>query len=413
MLFLALLVGCQNEYEMDPTAQNIRDGREAASAAFQGLNQGDLPTYLREIQRASLLRPNHPQIEFHKARAFILNGDTLNALTTLSNMAEMGIAMTLDDPALAGLRDVDAGREIEQRLVENATPFQTSRVVFHAGDPNLQPEGIAKHDNKWLFASVHQNKIVWEDGSLFANTSPQSSMGMKVFGSSLWVANTATLEGGATPENVGQSTLSEFDLNTGELIASYSVADTLSHWFGDVEVGPNGDVYVSDSNAPGVYVLRNNKLEALVIGDPFSSPQGLAFAGGKLFVADYSAGIFEVDITNQSASLLKYQPNMILLGIDGLYAHGTSTSGTGLVAVQNGMVPPRVVYLELGEPRTITSLRVLDSNLPQYSDPTLGVVMGDSLFYMANSQWPLFSPNATSADSLQRLPPMILGVPLK
>ena len=412
LVLLALCIGCGESLEPDQTAENIRLGREAAASAFQGLNEGNVQHYLDQIILAASFRPNHPQIEFHKARAFVLNGDTTSALSTLEGLAEMGVAMSLEDPVLGALRALEAGRSVEQRLIQNKNPVQTSRIVFKGNDPNLQPEGIARHQNRWLLASVHQNKIVWEDGSLFASTAPRSSMGMKISGASLWAANTSTPEGGSAPEEVGHSVLSEFDLATGALKASYSVSDSLSHWFGDLEIGPSGEVYVSDSNAPGVYVLKNGVLEPLVVGNPFSSPQGLAFSKGTLYVADYSAGIFAVDVVKKTAHLLKTPLNTSLLGIDGLYAYQSGQSETKLVAIQNGMIPPRVVTLELGNPRTITAVHTVDSNLPEYSDPTLGFVENDSLFYMANSQWPLFSPDASPADSLLRQAPIILGFPL-
>lgn len=406
VIFLLLfLAGCAQKESKDLTAERIREGRLAASAAFSALEEGNLADFLVNLKRATELRPAHASLEYQLGRAYLMNGDTLSALSTFENLARLGVYVSFDDSVLSGLRALPTGQDLELRLLKNNDPKVASAPAFIGSDPNFQAEGIARVKGKWLIASVHQNRIAWNDGETFVDLSPRSALGMKVVENHVWVATTATMEGGASLEQVGSSQIVKLDLSTGTIDLAVSPLDTLKHWFGDVEIGPSGEVFVSDSQAPGIYKVEKDQLIPLSVGDPFTSPQGIAYLNKRLYVADYAAGIFQVDPSTGSTHLIDAGDHVTLLGIDGLIAYDE-----GLIAIQNGMVPPRVIFVELLTPTTIGAVVTLESNHPDYLDPTLGFVSNDTLFYMANSQWPLFSP---SADSTLRKPSVILGLPLR
>jgi hypothetical protein len=85
-----------------------------------------------------------------------------------------------------------------------------------------------------------------------------------------------------------------------------------------------------------------------------------------------------------------------LYGIDGLYRHGRE-----LIAVQNGIRPHRVVGLTLSESGLrVTASRVLASGLEQFDEPTLGVVRGDTFYFVANSHWNRFDHDGNLPDDL-------------
>jgi len=99
---------------------------------------------------------------------------------------------------------------------------------------------------------------------------------------------------------------------------------------------------------------------------------------------------------------------VLTLGIDGLYGVGGD-----LVGVQNGVTPYRVVRLHLdGDGRRIMSADVLERARPDYAEPTLGVVVGRTLYYVANSQWERFRDDGTidAPDALRN--PLVLRLPL-
>jgi hypothetical protein len=118
-------------------------------------------------------------------------------------------------------------------------------------------------------------------------------------------------------------------------------------------------------------VRRNsNELETLVEGQPFVSLQGLDFTHNQeqLFVADYSKGVFLVDLKTKAVKSI--QSDFTILGIDGLYAYKNS-----LIAVQNGLNPQRVIRLSLNKDLTrFVSFETIEANNPEFDEPTLGVL---------------------------------------
>ena len=406
LLVTLFFVGCSAQNEKPFTAaDNVRAGQAHTSSAFEALGEEDFETFLSEMQAANEYRPLHPSLMLHLARAYVLTGDTESAIEVLTQLSETGMSVGLERPAFEDLAADSRFQQITDRIAENANPVVRSDTVFQGSDANFQPEGIERIDGRWLFGSVHQNRVAWEAAtSLIESDDMWSGMGMQRSGNFLWVASTATAEGGADELSIGSSKVMRVILSSPNLISSYAPADTLDHWFGDLVVSDSGKVYISDSQAPGIYSVTKTGFRRLITGDPFTSPQGIALLDGKLYLADYSAGVFEVDLETKEARLLQAPEGAVLLGIDGLEVHGSD-----LIAIQNGTNPTRVLRIHLGLDGNIESVDVLEQRHPAHSDPTLGIVRNDTLFYLANSQWPLFSEGA---DESLRKAPIVLGLPL-
>jgi len=96
-------------------------------------------------------------------------------------------------------------------------------------------------------------------------------------------------------------------------------------------------------------------------------------------------------------------------GVDGLlWRNGY------LVAIQNGVTPHRVTLLRLdpaGE--KVERQEILGMSHVLYDEPALGVVAGNALLYVANSQWERFSKDQTSLPSEGLLAPGILRMALR
>lgn len=127
-----------------------------------------------------------------------------------------------------------------------------------------------------------------------------------------------------------------------------------------------------------------------------------------LYVADYARGILRVDLAARELRLLDSPGDAAAVGIDGLYL-----DRGGLVGIQNGVTPHRVVRLRLsaGGDR-IAGIDVLERARPDYAEPTLGVVVDGELYYVANSQWERFREDG-GMDAPDRLrPPLVLRLRL-
>jgi hypothetical protein len=103
--------------------------------------------------------------------------------------------------------------------------------------------------------------------------------------------------------------------------------------------------------------------------------------GKTLYVSDYR-GLFAVDIATRRVTALRVPHDLSLNGIDGL-----ALSGASLIAIQNGILPHRVIRLDLAaDGLTISRGRILEMNHPDFDEPTLGVVVGGALYFSADSQ---------------------------
>ena len=60
----------------------------------------------------------------------------------------------------------------------------------------------------------------------------------------------------------GSSAIFKYNVDNGELINKYVVSkEQGNHWFGDLTIAYNGDVYVSDSHSNQIYRIKNESEE--------------------------------------------------------------------------------------------------------------------------------------------------------
>jgi hypothetical protein len=186
---------------------------------------------------------------------------------------------------------------------------------------------------------------------------------------------------------------------------------TAGHTLGDLAVAANGDVFLTDSNDPTLYRLRagGDSLEA--IHSPlFRSLQGMAprANGAIVYVADYSHGLLRVDLSSNSVTRLEDAPRSTSLGCDGIvWDHGA------IIAVQNGVSPPRITRFVLDETGTrITRAEVLDRNFGIADEPTIGTIAGGDFVYVANSQWEKYDDAGKRLAVRPLTRAVLLAVPL-
>jgi hypothetical protein len=151
-------------------------------------------------------------------------------------------------------------------------------------------------------------------------------------------------------------------------------------------LAPHGKPIVSDSDKGTLYRISNGRLMEINKMD-FISPQTAVMTpdGGQLFVPDYARGIGRLNLRTKQVQWLN--PNGVdkvaLNGIDGLYLYGHT-----LIATQNGTSPERVIEFGLDPSlRHVISTKVVEKSASSGCDPTHGVIVGNSFYYIANSGW--------------------------
>jgi hypothetical protein len=355
------------------------------------------------VRRAAEL-PHQGGPRLDAAVALARAGRVAEALHWLESAAALGVGADL--PALrtafgAAAATPDFAR-IARRFEENVAPLARGEVALRLPERDLYPESVAYDPVRRAFylGAMYKRKIVKVDASGAATdfVAPGAHglwtvLGMKVDATrrELW-ANVCNLgEGPAManpePDTVGRAAVLRFDLESGRLLRRYDgPAQTRPLCFNDLDLTPSGDAYVS-SGPNGIFrVDRGRDVLELFAAVPGLFVNGLALSADRrtLFLAAHAAGVVALDLATRTWEAVALPEGATLAGIDGLYVYRDS-----LVAVQNALRhgPERVVQAFLDPSRRrVTCLATLDRNHPLYDIPTTGVLVGDTLHYVATSQ---------------------------
>lgn len=388
MTFALLLAGPTADAEEDPV-------REAYVAAMQAREAEDYPTYRAQIERALEHAPSHPILHQHMARALAQLGRPSAARSWIESALALGARFDVEeDPWLEPLRSVEEWKTIVEQARRARAHRGPGRVGLRVDDWDLLPEGIAHDPQRGHFylSSVSGRRIVRVDASGkaedFIATEEEgfpSGLGLEVDTRRGWLWACGTADSSLFPHGEGLRTgLWAFRLEDASLAGRWWAPERdAPHNFNDLEVLDSGIVCVTDARAGTVYTLdvEEDSLATLVEPGSLVGPNGITDDGELLFVAEYSEGVRVLDPRTGEGWDLESGPDLTLIGIDGLYFHDDS-----LVAIQNAMGLDRVIRLELDEARrAVVAHEVLEARHPRMDDPTTGVIVGDELWYIANS----------------------------
>lgn len=380
----------QAEAEAHDEAYFYQKGRDA-------LGQG-LPDEAADyLAKADSLRPEHPVIMKYLARACVSAGDFGCGRHYLRKIGWIDAdTALLGESVFQSFKEEGDYAEIQAFYEEMNRLISESDTAFTIPERDLHPEGLA-YDSKtgsFYIGSIRKRKVTEltrrgefvdvVDENLFS----ASGIAVDAIRQKLWIASPAAPQmEGYSEEMQGFSSVFEVDLESGELIQEYSVQDEYNHYFGDLAVHPDGDVFISDSNFPAIYKITSGVREIKLFKhlEGFRSVQGLTLTTDdrSLYVADYIRGLFRIDIDSRTLKRVEPAGEMSMKGMDGIYYYNNS-----IIAIQNGVNPMRIVHLYLSaDGDRIKRFRYLEKNNPVLDEPTLGTIVDDTFYYVANSPW--------------------------
>ena len=367
-------------------------------------------------KRGVAARPNHPGALFNLALAHTLNDDLTTTFDVLNRLLAFGVDFGIGDiDEFAAIRDHDRWPSYEKRVAALRAPFGDADVVETIEDQSFIPEGIAVDDNgRVLLGSIRKGQLVRvgdEVEILSDRDGHWSVFGMRFDHSGdLWFASAAVPQLEDAGSDEGRSGLFRWNAKTNTIdTAAILPDDGKTHVLGDLVIA--GDViYTTDSIGGALYRYDTDsaKFHTVVAPGRWTSPQGLVLdeTGEYLYVADYGAGLFRVTLADGSVAKVRAAEGATDYGIDGLYRRGNE-----LIAIRNGFRPHWVVAYRLREDGlAITQAQVLASSLPEFDEPTLGAIVGDEFWFVANSHWNRFDENNQLPDGLSG--PIVLKLPL-
>ena len=416
VVLIGLLLAAQ------PAATNVRDELAALrKQAHAEREAGDHAGYLRDTLKVRALLNNYPSAILSVARGYMEAGENEKALDALMEFADLGQA---DDAMLDGSNKTFAAlagspkyTAVLEKFRRNEAPVSKAEKAFDLADAGLVAEDL-DHDadlKSFLVTSVLKKKIirVTRNGSAqdFAfSPSGWPMLAIKTDGKRnlVWATEVA-LDGFAVAPKAdwGKSAVLCFDLKSGKLLSR--VEGPPGAALGDMALDLEGNPIVSDGEKGGVYRLRNGKLQ-LINGTDFISPQSPAVSpdGRHAFVPDYLRGIGLLDLGTGEVRWLESN-GIALNGVDGLYFYRGS-----LFLTQNGTAPERVVRVRLDAAMTrVVSSEMIERATPTLDDPTHGVVVGDSFYYIANSGWSELDDHGQVKPGSKLTPAHIMRIKIK
>lgn len=313
----------------------------------------------------------------------------------------LAAAMLLTSEAAAqepSLRPVDKTAYAFARDSGFAMPVNNSRIAFTIPEKDLLAENVAfdPRDSSFYVGSTRHGKIMrrTKNGRVtdFIPTGRDGMwmvVGMKVDPprSALWVNSSA--QGNYVrlrAEEQGQAGLFRYDIS-GRLVKKYVPREPGNHFFNDLVIAPDGTVYITDMIGGSIYrVGAGDSLELFIGPGKLRSPNGITadMDGTQLFVAS-SDGIAFVDVARRTVEMMTPSAGVDPIGVDGIYWHKGA-----LIGIQGGR-RNRVQRFVIDIPgRRLTSAEVLEQNHPMFMNPTTGVIVGEDLYYIANSQFSSF-----------------------
>ncbi len=328
-----------------------------------------------------------------------------------------------DQPDLAVLQDRPDFRELLDLQKKLLTPVIHSDTALVLRDRTLHIESVALDaaTGTYYLGSIRQRKIVMVDknGNVKDFTVPGQHRLAAVFGvridpntRTLWVCS-SPIEEMQGYDSLAMSTVSQFDLKSGALLRQYTPAEKSGHVFGDLILNSKGEVFVTDSKNNIIYKANDKtaSLDVFFSSDEFWNVQGISFSYQEryLFISDYIKGPYRLNVETKELIKIKSNVETSLKGIDGLtYFKGS------LIALQNGTSPFRATRFTLNAfMDTIIGSTPIDQAHPAMNEPTLGTVVKNVFYYVANSQWGGYDEKHQIKDASQLQDIVVLKSELK
>lgn len=399
--------------------------RGAWAKASDALRVGDLNGARVQIARAASAWPTQPAYLWAQAVLATRADDSVAALAALRRYLGLGLGRTGAESTFARYAGRPAFRNVFRRLAENAAPVGESRVLATLPDSTFWPEGVDYNPRSGTFfvASIRLRTIaeVNEQGLVRLLWAPGRRDLGAVFGvrvdpirGILWATTSGVpQQADYVPGDSATSALLKIRIADGRIEGRWNVPVVPGgHVLGDLAVGPDGDVFMTDSYEPILYRLRPDRDTLERLTHPlFHNLQGMAPTpdGRDVFLSDYSHGLLRVSLQTGVVSRLRDAEGSTSLGCDGIvWDRGA------ILAVQNGVTPPRVVRFVLDAGRdAIVRVEVVDLNAALAPEPTIGTVAGRYFVYVANGQWDEHDDAGQALPGAHLTPARLVAVPLQ
>lgn len=393
--------------------ESYQDHMALAGQAFQAEDWEALNDHLDAAQE---IRTYSLYVWRNRILARMLAGRETEALALTETAARRGLVLNLSGhPAFEALTALPEFAPIAERMEANAAPVGEANIHFENADAGLLPEALAfdKKKNAYI-GSVREGKLLKTGGGemKLVTRAPGGVFDIEVRGKTLWAAVNNQLAYEKADPDAPFAAVMAFDAKTGAVKRDIRVSQETA-LLGDLEVANDGTIFASDSLTPRLFRMepKGETLEIFAENARFANLQGIALdeKNDRIFVADYLTGLFVIDTETGAVTALENTADAHLGGIDGLYLYDG-----GLIGIQNGTTPQRIVYIGLDdEASEVATFITMQQALEEWNEPTHGAVVGDEFRYIATSNWPSYDQDWNVREDAELQPLRIMLLPLK
>lgn len=357
--------------------------------------------FLKYTRMANAVRPNHPALTYNLAIAYALNQQAGEAISALKYHLSMNAKKDyLQDEDFLTIKDQPDFIELESFVEERTRKIENSQIHKRLDQSQHHYESITSlPSGDLLLGTINtRNLLKVSDDQIipvFNHAELYSVMGIHVTDQLIWVVSAALPEMQQYDETL-KNTSTVFGLNdTFEVVFKYTISNAL---LGDVISFGEGKALATDGLHNKVYELSATSGNVMIdLSTETFNLQGLALHENVLYLADYITGVHQYDLRKGKLEQINDNQLFSSKGIDGLlYKSGS------LIAFQNGTYPKRTLKLKTND-LEISSVEVIDQNLPYEGEPTQGVIKGDSIIYISNSAWDGYEDGAFQQQPNRKL----------
>ena len=302
-------------------------------------------------------------------------------------------------------------------LVQVSCTSKKPELIQLPFQKDLLPEGIAidSRTKKLYLNSLKNNKIVSSalDGSnptTFLETNSYnylSGFGMTIKGDTLYAL------GNSLPEGKSKSILLLLQLSTGALIDSYSIKDSVSHYWNDLAISTTNQVFITDSESNKIYTIQrpSQAIETYLDSEAIPNSNGITISANDNYL--YLASDNGIAVIETASKKLLNKPKEEYSSIDGLKYYKNNlygiVNGWGEQS-QNGLFK-----FELNSTGTeILKSKKLVEFTERFRIPTTFDICDGYIYFITNTQIDNLDGNTNEILDLNTLEPYrMMKTPLK
>ena len=394
--------------EIEIKVNNANNISEVLKLAAIARGKKDYKGFEQAMEKAVRLKPHVPILSYQLAQAYALNDSKTKAFDTLIGIQKQGIYFDLAiDPSFDNIKSYPVFNYIKENIDVNGEHHGSGVQSFNISKSfsGLLFESLAFDANSqsFLMGSIRDGRIIKiaaKDGEISTLIEPTkgglegpwSSIDMAIDEKNdiLWVASSAISQfGKISKESSGLSAIFKYKLSNGQLLQSFKIPGKKGpSLFSAIHLTNKGELFIVDPlNKAVLKIGKGDKQISLAFSTPkYNSLRSITAdeTGEILYLSDSEQGIIVVSLKTQKFITIENSGSLSLLGITDLIY-----DDNGLIFIQNGFKPERIMRIELkADKATVKNVFAIESAHPLFNSPSYGVVIGQGLYYIANSQIP-------------------------